>query len=156
MIRDDHAWCLDSPNCNNIMCYRHSHNITNPDIPHSFTDRSAFPECLYPVADEGASADKEKASKMNNSTTESSNDRNKWHVLEKHPYDLPQYREPVLIVIRSSVPLWNLVEPRAVLTESYTIGYYDTLRSKWSMFSKSDTGDVVAWHPIPKYTPEEG
>ena len=153
MIRDDHAWCLDSPHCMNTMCYRHSRNIANPDIPHSFTDRSAFPECLYPASDatdEASNADEEETSKTNdNSATEKSNS-NRWHILENHPYDLPQHWEAVLIVARSAIPSWNLVKTYPELVETYAIGYYDILHAKWNV------EDVIAWHPIPKYASEEG
>lgn len=128
MFSDDHAWCIESTRCKNTDCYRHSYNILHSDIPHTFMEKSAFPECAYPDAPEIKLEDIRVTTR-----------KTKWHSLLDHPYDLP---EDGLLVLVAELK----VEHKGLSYElTYDVAQYDHCFAQWS------TGlgiKVLAWQEI--------
>jgi hypothetical protein len=128
LFTDDHAWCIDSPKCKNTECYRHSYNILCTDIPHSFMERSSFPECPYNDEVE------QKVDDIKVTTR-----KTKWHELLNHPYDLPE--DGVLVLVAVLKPGRKGVSYGL----TYEVAQYDHYFAEWST---GRPNKVLAWQEI--------
>lgn len=135
MFADDHAWCVDSPKCKNIECYRHSYNMFYPDIPHTFMEKSSFPECAYPDEPETKLEDIRITTR-----------KTKWHTLLEHPYDVPE--DGLLVLAAVLKPGCKGISYEV----TYEVTQYDHYFAEWSTGLNTK---VLAWQEIEPFKIKE-